>query len=127
MLSPLVMSLPLAGLIAGVLVTIVVLVRAVVGPGRPWMLGLVGAAVAPVQGLAFLIAGWILFRGGPHMQPTFAQQVGTLLNDPARVVPLLLAFVAGGAAFGVCSAARPALGARVTPANPGMESRRAGS
>jgi hypothetical protein len=125
---PLVMSLPIALLIAGVLLPIVALVRAVVGPGRPWVLGLVGAAAAPVQGLAFLIGGWILFRGGPHMRPTFAEHVGTLLNDPERgVATLLLAFAAGGVAFGVCAAARLPLDANGTPAPPGMEPTRAGS
>jgi hypothetical protein len=100
-----VMSLPIAFLVAGVLLPIVALVRAAVGPARPWVLGMAGGAVAPVQGLAFLIGGWVLFRGGPHMRPTFADHFATLVNDPARVVPLLLAFAAGGVAFGVYAAA----------------------
>jgi hypothetical protein len=124
---PHVMSLPIALLIAGVLLPIVALVRAVVGPGRPWVLGLVGAAVAPVQGLAFLIGGWILFRGGPHMRSTFAEHVGSLLNDPGRAVPLLLAFAAGGVAFGVCAASRLPLDPNGPPAHPRMEPTRAGS
>jgi hypothetical protein len=105
LIYPIVMSLPIACLIAGVLLPIVALVRVVVGPGRPWLLGMVGAAAAPVQGLAFLIGGWVLFRGGPHMRPTFAEQFATLVNDPARVGPLLVAFAAGGVAFGVYAAA----------------------
>lgn len=126
LIYPLVMSLPIAVLIAGVLLPILALARAVVGPGRFWVLGLVGTAVAPVQGFAFLIGGWILFRGGPHMRPTFAEQLGTLLHDPARGAALLLAFAAGGAAFGVCAAARHSLDALGTPANRRMAPTRAG-
>jgi hypothetical protein len=111
LIYPLVMSLPIAFLVAGVLLPIVALVRVVVGPGRPWVLGMVGAAAAPVQGLAFLIGGWVLFRGGPHMRPTFAEHFASLVNDPARVVPLLVAFAAGGVAFGVYAAVRLPLGA----------------
>jgi hypothetical protein len=121
LIYPIVMSLPIALLVAGVLLPIVALVRAVVGPGRRWVLGVVGAAVAPVQGLAFLMGGWILFRGGPHMRATFAEQFRTLLNDPARVVPLLVAFAAGGAAFGAYAAVRLPQGASGTPASPRID------
>ena len=105
---PIVMSVPFALVIGGVLLPAVGCARAMTGPGRPWLLGQVGVAVAPLQALVLLAGGRFLFAGGPHMRPTLAADLAAIASQPAQAVALLLAFGAGGLTLGVWAARRRA-------------------
>jgi hypothetical protein len=99
-----VMGIPFALLAGAVLLPLISLARAVVGPGRPWLLGTIGVAAAPVQAFVLLIAGRIVFQGSPHIRPTLAADVASLAAHPADAAVILSAFAAGGLALGVWAA-----------------------
>jgi hypothetical protein len=101
-----VMSVPYALAIGGVLLPAVACVRVMAGPGRPWLLGLVGVAVAPLQGLVLLVGGRFLFEGSPRMRPTLAADLAAIVDHPAETVALLVAFGAGGLTLGMWAARR---------------------
>ncbi len=103
-----IMSAPFALVVGGVLLPAVGGARAMTGPGRPWLLGQVGVAVAPLQALVLLAGGRFLFAGGPHMRPTLAADLAAIANHPADTVLLLVALGAGGLTLGVRAARRRA-------------------
>jgi hypothetical protein len=122
-----VMGVPFALLAGAVLLPLVSLARAVVGPGRPWLLGAIGVAAAPIQGFAFLLSGRIVFHGSPHIRPTLMADVAALAAHPVDTAVILSAFAAGGLALGVW-AAGPIRSITVdSPANTQREPMRAGS
>jgi hypothetical protein len=100
MLFPPLMSVPFALTTALVLLPIVALVlwRA----DGLWPVVAAAAAAAPLQVVALLIGGRILFRGVQHMRPTLLDDIVAVLGHPsAETLVLLGAFAAGGAVFGV--------------------------
>lgn len=101
-----VMSVPFAAGTGMVLVPLMSCARAVAGPDRPWLLGSVGVIAAPVQGMALLIAGRMLFHGSPHVRATLAADLAAQIAHPADAAGLLVAFAAGGLVLGAW-AARP--------------------
>jgi len=121
------MGVPFALLAGVVLLPLVSLARAIVGPGRPWLLGAIGVAAAPVQGFVLLTSARIVFHGSPHTRPTLMADLASLAAHPADAAVLLSAFAAGGLALGAW-AASPNRSIKVdTPANTQMEPPRAGS
>jgi hypothetical protein len=105
---PLVMSLPFAFTAAFVLLPVMSLAAAVTG-GRLWAMAAAGVVAAPLQVIALLVAGRVLFRG-PHMRPTLADDIAAVLGHPSpQIVAMLLALAAGGLTFALMATRRRAL------------------
>jgi hypothetical protein len=95
LLFPLLMSVPFALTTAFVLLPVAAIVAAKAGR-RWWLVGVAVVAAAPLQVLAILAAGRVLFRGS-HMRPTLSDDVAAVLGHPSpTTLAILLAFAAGG-------------------------------
>ena len=98
------MSIPFAFSTAVVLLPLMALIREIAGADRPWLLGFVGVAAAPVQGLLLLASGRMVFRGSPRIRPTFGADLVAIASQPADAAVLLAAFAAGGITLGMWAA-----------------------
>jgi len=95
LLFPLLMSVPFALTTAFVLLPVAAIVAAKAGR-RWWLVGVAVVAAAPLQVLAMLAAGRVLFRGS-HIRPTLSDDVAAVLGQPSPItLAILLAFAAGG-------------------------------
>jgi hypothetical protein len=92
---PVVMSLPFVFTVAFVLLPVMSLAAALTG-SRLWALSAAAVVAVPLQVIAVLAAGRVLFRG-PRMRPTLAADLTAVLGHPSpETVAMLLAFAAGG-------------------------------
>jgi hypothetical protein len=94
----LVMSVPFALTAAFVLLPLMSLTAAMTR-SRQWALFAAGISAAPLQALALLATGRVLFRG-PNMRPTLADDITAVLwHAPPETLAMLLAFAAGGVTY----------------------------
>jgi len=100
-----VMVLPFAVATAAVPLPVMSLVRAVMTARPRWLLGCLGVALAPVQGLALITAGNFLFaRDEPRS--TIAGTVAVALRQRMETTVILTALAAGGLVLGLLAARR---------------------
>ena len=99
-LFPLLMCVPFAFTAVLVLLPLMSLAARVAG-SRLWLLVAAGVAAAPLQVLALLAVGRIVFRGGRAMRPTLGADVAAVFGHPS---PLTLAALLGLALGGVTMA-----------------------